>query len=350
MLPTSGPQIAHGAPPQHMDQMPIASSNKQTPIPPSKEQADQEIPGSSHTVGNAQTAPLSLDEAVVGSSSPVAAVAAPALQANCPESAAAATGNVKSAKPAVQSASMFNSGPSQGEALLHRQIFRPPFSQTSAQCTGAGGVGDISAAYAAGSQPQNSPEGANADTSKQDTTPSDLRQAVHPSAPAVDVSVKAEPGQAAEGGTANRALPGLLAASGRLDGALLSRSRKRQGSLSLKPPAEPLDLTMSDDDCAEKVSGDAKRIKAELQEHVHGHIDHADSLAFMVQELNNRDLKQKPIRMEQLQNLQNAVAGVTELKALQPQELTHVLTSVGKLEPFQKIFVRQFLNMGSSFG
>ena len=107
---------------------------------------------------------------------------------------------------------------------------------------------------------------------------------------------------------------------------------------------------MSDDDSAGGVSSNAKRIKAELQEHVHGHTDHADSLAFMVQELNNRDLQDKPISMKQLQNLQDAIDGVTELKALQPQELTHVLTSVGKLEPVQKIFVRQFLKVGSSLG
>lgn len=313
---------------------------------PSKDQADLETPAPSHMVGNAPTAPFRLDQAVAGSSSPVAAVAAPAPQASCPGNSPAATADVKVAKPAVQSASMSAAGPS-NQTLLHRQIFRPPFSQTSAQCTRAGGTGDISAACAAGGQHLHSPAHANVATSKQNVTPSDLRQAVHPSAPAIDVSVKAEPGQASEGGTANRPLPGVLAG---LDKVLLSRSQKRKATLSLKPEAEPIDLTMSDDNSADRVSGGAKRVKAELQEHVHGRTDHADSLAFMVQELNNRDLKQKPISMKQLQNLQAAVDGVTELKALQPQELTHVLTSVGKMKPVQKIFVRQFLNVGSSLG
>lgn len=376
MLPTSGHRTADGAPPQHRpleqmpvlssngqmpkpnseekipipnsnEQMPIPSSKEQMPVSPSMDQADQEIPGLSHIVGNARTTAFRLDEAVAVSSP---AVAAPDPQANRPENSAAATADVKVAKPAVQSPSMFTSGPLQGAALLRCKIFRPPFAQTSAQCTRAGGNGDGSATCAAGSLHLHRPAGANVATPKQKVTPSDMKQAGHPSAPAIDVSVKAEPEQICDGGRAPGALLELLTVPRGLNGALLSRPHKRNASLSLKPQAEPIDLTMSDDDNADKVSADTKRIKAELQEHVHGHTDHADSLAFMVQELNNRDLQDKPISMKQLQNLQNAIDGVTELKALQPQELTHVLKSVGKLEPVQKIFVRQFLNAGSSLG
>ena len=105
--------------PDSEEKIPTPNSNEQMPIPSSLvDQADQEIPGPSHMVGNAPPTPFRMDEA---GSSP--AVAAPA---NCPESAAAAAA-VKVAKPAVQSPSMLTSGPLQGAALLHRQIFRPPF-------------------------------------------------------------------------------------------------------------------------------------------------------------------------------------------------------------------------------
>ena len=108
---------------------------------------------------------------------------------------------------------------------------------------------------------------------------------------------------------------------------------------------EAIDLTISDNDTADTVAGNTKRTKAEPSEHARSHTDHADSLALMVQEVNER-LTGKQITMEQLQRLQAAVDGVMELKALQsqPQELTHVLTSIGSLEVVQKIFVREYLN------
>lgn len=113
--------------------------------------------------------------------------------------------------------------------------------------------------------------------------------------------------------------------------------------LSPDPQVATLDLTMSDDDSAEKVLGNNKRIKAEAAEDAPGRTDSAGSLALMVQEV-NRSLAEKPITMEQLHRLQDAIDGVSELKALQPQELTHVLTSIGNLEVVQKIFVRKYLN------
>lgn len=94
---------------------------------------------------------------------------------------------------------------------------------------------------------------------------------------------------------------------------------------------------MSDDD-----SADTKRVKAEPPEGADDYTDHADSLALMVQEV-NRSLAGNPITMEQLQRLQDAVDGVSELKDLQAQELTHVLAAVGSLETVQKIFVRRYL-------
>ena len=87
--------------------------------------------------------------------------------------------------------------------------------------------------------------------------------------------------------------------------------------------------------------GASKRVTA-AQEDAHGHMHHPESLAAMVQEVNT-SLKGKPIGWAQLQRLQKVVASVSELRQLQPQELTDVLTSVGNLETIQLIHVRRYL-------
>lgn len=335
-MPTSGHQHAQDAPPQH-------TVLEQGQAPASlvlKQEADsQELPAPAHSVGNPPAAPARLGKAVPGSSS---AFAAPNPTADFPEDLHTATPDVKQTKPAVQSASVLNSRPCQGQALLKRNIFHPPFFQPLAQlCTKAGGNTDSAASCAAGNQHAGSSAGASVTTlNKKIVTPSNSGQ-VQTSAPADSVPARRLQGQACQCGTANRALPGDLPTPRGLNGLLLSRSQKRKATHVHVPSSESqavtVDLTISDDDSAV-----TKRAKAEPLEHAHDHTDHADSLELMVQEVNRR-LAGNPITMEQLQKLQNAVECVSELKVLQFQELTHVLTSVGSLGPYQKIFVRQYL-------
>ena len=83
--------------------------------------------------------------------------------------------------------------------------------------------------------------------------------------------------------------------------------------------------------------GASKRVTAALQEDAQGHMHHPESLEV------NSSLKGKPIGLAQLQRLQKVVASVSELRQLQPQELTDVLTSVGNLETIQLINVRRYL-------
>ena len=315
---------------------------EQVPVPASlvlKQEADtQELSAPADSVGTAPAAPARLDKAIAGSCS---ASAAQGPLAGLPE-------DPHTAKPDVQSASALISKPCQGQTLLQCKIFHPPFPQTSALlCTRVGGNTDRAATCAAGNQHVHRPAAASVTIHKQNVLHGDSGEAVHRSAPAVSVPVRSLQRQASQCGTAKRTLPGDLPTARGLNGLLLSRGQKRKAASIRLPSSEPqvvtIDLTMSDDDSADKVLGNTKRIKAEAAEHARGHTDHADSLALMVQEVNRR-LAEKPITMEQLQKLQDAIDGVSELRTLQPQELTHVLTSIGRLETVQKIFVRQYLN------
>ena len=294
-----------------------------------------------HSASNAPVAPAMQDKAAGGPSSAFA----DAQGLNCPQDLPRATTYVKEVKPVVHAAPTLTSKLCQAQALLQRHVFHPLAAQTSAQlCTSVDNNRDSPANCADGSQRLPSPAQAHATTSKQIGHPHDSGEAVNKSAPAAGVSGGCSQGQASQGNTIRRALPGHLRG---LNGPLLSRSCKRKATPTPLPPLEPqqpasIDLTMSDDDIADIITATTKRIKAEPQEGVHGHTCHADSLALMVQEV-NMSLKEKPISKDQLQRLQDAVDSVGELQTLNRQELTDVLTSIGMLESIQKIHVRQYL-------
>ena len=67
-----------------------------------------------------------------------------------------------------------------------------------------------------------------------------------------------------------------------------------------------------------------------------------DSLVFMIKKV-NCFLEDMAISQEQMRLLQGAVDNVDELKGLQRDHLTRVLKSIGKLEPFQRIAIRDYL-------
>jgi len=67
-----------------------------------------------------------------------------------------------------------------------------------------------------------------------------------------------------------------------------------------------------------------------------------DSLVFMFKKV-NCFLEDTAISQEQMRLLQGAVDNVDELKGLQRDHLTRVLKSIGKLEPFQRIAIRDYL-------
>lgn len=315
-----------------------------------QEAVSEELPALADSVGTAPAASAQLNKAVAPASSSFAARGRPEGVADCPEDTHTATPHVKDTKPAAQSASALVIRHCQGQLFLQRKIFHPPCSQTSNQLyTGVGGSTDSPVTSAGGKEHVHSPEGANVTTSKQSVTLSGSGEAVHRSASAAGVPAGSLQ-EASQWRTAKRALPEDLPAPKGLNGLLLSQSRKRSQKRRATTPvpspasqAAPVDLTMSDDDIVDSYAGNTKRIKSESREHVHGHSDRPGSLALMVQMVNRR-LAETKITVDQLQRLQDAVDDVSELKALQPQELTHVLTSVGGLEIYQKIFVREYLN------
>lgn len=136
-----------------------------------------------------------------------------------------------------------------------------------------------------------------------------------------------------------------------MNGPLMSRPQKRKAvaapvlsSTPSQAATASIDLTMSDDDIADTISNNDKQTEAAPQSALDP-VSCTKSLALMVQVVNT-NLKEKPILEEQLQRLQNAVDSVSELESLEPQELTDVLRSVGKLNTIQMIRVRQHLRSG----
>ena len=85
-----------------------------------------------------------------------------------------------------------------------------------------------------------------------------------------------------------------------------------------------------------------KKIKSEPQAEQGVPGNRQDSIALLVQVV-NRNLKDKSISEDQLQQLQAAVDSVDELLSLDRTELNYVLKSIGRMDAFQMICVRKYL-------